>query len=192
MGAREKPKPALVLLKSGVSQPIFSDTSPAAIAQDPLSPGDRGSRTRQYIAEQLYESRLALGGDGEHGAAGLLQAVPLQGRARCLGPPALRRDLDHHPGAGHGGGARELVLWERLPQPEVSVKDSELVFIGYIITAAERAWDDYKGIDVRGKTVLMLDGGRGSSRPPAWPIAGPAATHRSFPRRCDAVPSPPY
>jgi Zn-dependent M28 family amino/carboxypeptidase len=38
----------------------------------------------------------------------------------------------------------------------VAVKDSEVVFVGYGIVAPEYGWDDYKGVDVRGKTIVML------------------------------------
>ena len=40
--------------------------------------------------------------------------------------------------------------------PQVAVADSEVVFVGYGVVAPEYEWDDYKGIDVRGKTVVML------------------------------------
>jgi Zn-dependent M28 family amino/carboxypeptidase len=40
--------------------------------------------------------------------------------------------------------------------PSVEVKDSPVVFVGYGITAPEKGWDDYAGIDVRGKTVVIL------------------------------------
>jgi Zn-dependent M28 family amino/carboxypeptidase len=40
--------------------------------------------------------------------------------------------------------------------PEVKVADSEAVFVGYGVVAPEYGWDDYKGLDVRGKTLLML------------------------------------
>ncbi len=39
---------------------------------------------------------------------------------------------------------------------EVNVTPSDLVFVGYGIVAPEYGWDDYKGIDVRGKTLVML------------------------------------
>lgn len=39
---------------------------------------------------------------------------------------------------------------------EASIADSELVFVGYGIVAPEYNWNDYEGIDVRGKTVVML------------------------------------
>ncbi|SQH77159.1 conserved protein of unknown function, might belong to Peptidase M28 [Shewanella benthica] len=39
---------------------------------------------------------------------------------------------------------------------QVELKSSELVFVGYGINAPEYAWDDYQGIDVKGKTVIVL------------------------------------
>jgi Zn-dependent M28 family amino/carboxypeptidase len=41
-------------------------------------------------------------------------------------------------------------------QNEIKVENSDLVFVGYGILAPEYGWDDYKGVDVRGKTILML------------------------------------
>lgn len=40
--------------------------------------------------------------------------------------------------------------------PNVDVKNSDLVFVGYGIVAPEFGWDDYKGLDVKGKTIVML------------------------------------
>ena len=40
--------------------------------------------------------------------------------------------------------------------PRVEAKDTDVVFVGYGVVAPEFGWDDYKGVDVRGKTVLML------------------------------------
>lgn len=41
-------------------------------------------------------------------------------------------------------------------KPEIKVEGSELVFVGYGIVAPEYGWDDYKGVDVKGKTIVML------------------------------------
>jgi hypothetical protein len=38
----------------------------------------------------------------------------------------------------------------------VNVNNSDIVFVGYGVQAPEYGWDDYKGVDVRGKTLLML------------------------------------
>jgi Zn-dependent M28 family amino/carboxypeptidase len=43
-------------------------------------------------------------------------------------------------------------------QPEVKINNSDLVFVGYGLVAPEYQWDDYKGFDVRAKTLLMLIG----------------------------------
>ncbi|HEX8062285.1 MAG TPA: peptidase M28, partial [Allosphingosinicella sp.] len=40
--------------------------------------------------------------------------------------------------------------------PKVDLENSEMVFVGYGINAPERGWNDYAGVDVRGKTVVML------------------------------------
>ncbi len=41
-------------------------------------------------------------------------------------------------------------------QPEVSVDNAGIVFVGYGVVAPEYGWDDYKDVDVKGKTILML------------------------------------
>src|SRR5437667_5709483 len=41
-------------------------------------------------------------------------------------------------------------------QNEIKIDNSDIVFVGYGIVAPEYGWDDYKDIDVRGKTILML------------------------------------
>ncbi|MFT3976898.1 MAG: M28 family metallopeptidase [Sphingomonas bacterium] len=40
--------------------------------------------------------------------------------------------------------------------PKISVKDSDMVFVGYGIVAPEKGWNDYAGVDVKGKTVVIL------------------------------------
>jgi Zn-dependent M28 family amino/carboxypeptidase len=49
-----------------------------------------------------------------------------------------------------------LVLGTRRAQAQVEVADSALVFVGYGVNAPEQGWNDYAGLDVRGKTVVML------------------------------------
>jgi Zn-dependent M28 family amino/carboxypeptidase len=43
-------------------------------------------------------------------------------------------------------------------RPEIKIDNSDVVFVGYGVVAPEYGWDDYKGVDVRGKTLLMLIG----------------------------------
>jgi Zn-dependent M28 family amino/carboxypeptidase len=50
----------------------------------------------------------------------------------------------------------EWVAVSRRQLPRVDVSGSEMVFVGYGVVAPEYGWDDYKGLDVRGKTLVML------------------------------------
>lgn len=50
----------------------------------------------------------------------------------------------------------EYVAVSRRFTPTVSVRNSGIVFVGYGVVAPEYGWDDYKDVDVRGKTILML------------------------------------
>ena len=53
--------------------------------------------------------------------------------------------------------ADEYMLVSGVQEPEVEVKDTEVVFVGYGIVAPEENWDDFKGEDLTGKILLMLN-----------------------------------
>src|SRR5581483_7212381 len=50
----------------------------------------------------------------------------------------------------------DVVAWTKHVAPTASIENSELVFVGYGVVAPEFNWDDYKGADVAGKTLVML------------------------------------
>src|SRR5262245_26402786 len=50
----------------------------------------------------------------------------------------------------------DMVLGSRRVQPSASIRGSEVVFVGYGINAPEYGWNDYAGVDMRGKTALIL------------------------------------
>jgi Zn-dependent M28 family amino/carboxypeptidase len=52
--------------------------------------------------------------------------------------------------------ATEMIVGSQQQIPTTSLVDSELVFVGYGVVAPERNWNDYAGIDVAGKTVVIL------------------------------------
>ncbi len=64
-------------------------------------------------------------------------------------------------------------------QPEVTVKDSPLVFVGYGVVAPEYGWNDYAGVDVKGKTVVILvnDPGNEDAHPDPAFFKGKAMTY---------------
>jgi Zn-dependent M28 family amino/carboxypeptidase len=131
----------------------------ATLRQQPgLSESERAQRARQYIAEQLYETGLLPGGDGQHGIAGFSQALSLLSvRSQLRVAPQFRSTATTIP-VRIAVALRELVLFSNVQKAELALQESELVFVGYGITAPERAWDDYKGTDLRGKIALILDG----------------------------------
>ena len=50
----------------------------------------------------------------------------------------------------------DYIANSRHNRPETKVTASDVVFVGYGVVAPEYGWDDYKGVDVKGKTILML------------------------------------
>jgi Zn-dependent M28 family amino/carboxypeptidase len=50
----------------------------------------------------------------------------------------------------------EVVIGTRTGQAEVKIDASDMVFVGYGVVAPEVGWNDYAGLDVKGKTVVML------------------------------------
>ena len=53
-------------------------------------------------------------------------------------------------------GPEMVVGTYRTTQPKIAVEDSPVVFVGYGINAPEKGWNDYAGVDVKGKTVIIL------------------------------------
>jgi Zn-dependent M28 family amino/carboxypeptidase len=51
---------------------------------------------------------------------------------------------------------KEVVFWTKQAREYRKIRDSEVVFVGYGIVAPEYNWNDYEGVDVRGKTVVIL------------------------------------
>ncbi|HVL41939.1 MAG TPA: M28 family metallopeptidase [Brevundimonas sp.] len=51
---------------------------------------------------------------------------------------------------------QQITISTRLPGDHVMLTDKPLVFVGYGIKAPERNWDDFKGVDVRGKVIVVL------------------------------------
>ncbi len=65
-----------------------------------------------------------------------------------------------------------MVVWTKRPVPESRIVDAELVFAGYGVVAPEYGWNDYAGIDMRGKIAVVL------VNDPGYAHAGPETLHR--------------
>jgi Zn-dependent M28 family amino/carboxypeptidase len=108
-----------------------------------------GDLAAEYIATQFAEYGLKPAGD--HGT--YMQKVPLVGittlpETRFMLVPKRGEAMNLKP-------LDEYVAYDQTQQPESNV-DAEIIFVGYGIEAPEYNWDDYKGVDVRGKVLLML------------------------------------
>ncbi len=112
-------------------------------------PGTRGEElTVNYLIEQFRAAGLQPGNNGSW-----VQDVPLVEMTAANASP-LRfsgggADLSLRPG-------EDYVAFSYRVTPETRINASDAVFVGYGINAPERGWNDYAGVDVRGKTVLIL------------------------------------
>jgi Zn-dependent M28 family amino/carboxypeptidase len=112
--------------------------------------GQRGGDiAAEYMATQFAEYGLKPAGD--NGA--YLQKVPLVGITTL--PETQFTLVPKQGGAMHLKLLDEYVAFDQTQQPQSDV-DAEIVYVGYGIEAPEYHWDDYKGVDVRGKVLLML------------------------------------
>ena len=112
--------------------------------------GQRGGDiAAQYIATQFAEYGLKPAGDN----GTYFQKVPLVGITTL---PETRFTLVPKQGASMGlKPLDEYVAYDQTQQPQSDI-DADIVYVGYGIEAPEYHWDDYKGVDVRGKVLLML------------------------------------
>ena len=112
------------------------------------APGSRGEDlTVSYIIEQFRANGVKPGNtDGTY-----VQKVPLVGfKTKATGRIEVGgKTIDLKT-------ADDWVAVSRREAPEVKVDASEVVFVGYGVVAPEYGWDDYKGVDVKGKTIVML------------------------------------
>ncbi len=154
VSAKQSPPPAVA---RGIA--LLSPRAMAAhdqfLASDLLEgrgPGTRGDEiAQQYIAAQFESYGLEPGGD--HGT--YYQNVPLLGIATDREKTSLTFSKN---GTALAGPLKlgEQIVGQNQTQTETGALDSDLVFVGHGVVAPEYRWDDYKGLDTRGKTLVML------------------------------------
>ena len=120
-----------------------------------------GERTADWIAAEM--ARVGLQPAGENST--WFQTVGM-----------VEQTLDENAsGLTFSGGAsgedfpmtlrEDAVMWtKKQDRDEASWQDSDLVFVGYGVVAPEYGWNDYDGLDVEGKTVVMLVNDPGYAR----------------------------
>ena len=114
-------------------------------------PATRGDRLAEaYIQSQLEGLGLEPGAPG----GGWIQRVPLVGIRRTSSEPAVFRSSR---GTLSGALGENFVAVSGVQKPESRIDAAEIVFVGYGIVAPEYRWDDYKGADLRGKVLLVMN-----------------------------------
>lgn len=110
-----------------------------------------GSKGEELSVRYLTDQFTALGLKPGNPNGTFAQEVPMAGLR-----PTSTLSLDLGQGPTPLRYPQDFVASTARLVPEVNVENSEIVFVGYGIVVPEYGWDDYKGIDVRGKTLLML------------------------------------
>ncbi len=112
----------------------------------PATPGEE--KTINYLATEFQRLGLQPGNGDSY-----FQPFPVVSITST--PSAGLRVGDERNETSYEFGS-EFVAWTRRVVPGSDITDSEMIFVGYGTVAPEYGWNDYAGLDVRGKTVVML------------------------------------
>lgn len=135
-----------------LSKDVQTLSSDAFEGRAPDSEGEK--KTVAFLIEQFKAAGLQPGGDLKDGQRGWTQAVPL-GKFQIKGPVAASVTIN--------GKSQPLQQGEQIAirasmsgQSQITVKDAPVVFVGYGVNAPERDWDDFRGLDLKGKIAVVL------------------------------------
>jgi Zn-dependent M28 family amino/carboxypeptidase len=118
----------------------------------PNTPGE--TKTVAYLIDQFKAAGLKPGGDLVNGMRSWTQDVAL-GRFKISGPVTLTVN-DRKESLPLAQGEQILVRATMTGARRVDFDGGPLVFVGYGISAPERHWDDFKGVDLKGKLAIVL------------------------------------
>lgn len=158
-GPRATPAPEKSAWKSISAHRLLDDirtlSSDRFAGRAPATPGEQ--LTVDFIESRFKALGLAPGNpDGTY-----VQNVPLVGikadpSAELVFSKIGSSDAaSGEPGSLHLRYGPDFMAWTKRVEPQVSM-DAPMVFVGYGVQAPEYHWDDYKGVDVRGKVLVML------------------------------------
>ncbi len=135
-----------------LSAEVKTLSSDAFEGRAPDTPGE--IKAVEYITREFTDAGLSPGGDMKDGKRTWTQAVPL-GRFEITGPVKIAVNI--------GGETLPWIQGEQIAvraamngATAVKVDSVPLVFVGYGVDAPERNWDDYKGLDLKGKIGIVL------------------------------------
>jgi Zn-dependent M28 family amino/carboxypeptidase len=135
-----------------LSQHVQTLGSDAFEGRGPATAGE--IKTVKYLSDQFRAAGVQPGGDLVNGKRQWTQAVPLL-RSEFVAVPRVSIDL--------AGRATPLTQGDQIAvraptngEKSIAIDRVPLVFVGYGVKAPERNWDDFKGVDVRGKIIVLL------------------------------------
>ena len=154
---------------AGVADPARLSATVKVLASDAFqgrAPGTVGeTRTVDYLIERFKALHLEPGGPG----GTWTQSVPLVRTQVAAAPELTVQGL----GAPlRWGQQQEAYVSTVRPVDRVLIASAPLVFVGYGVSAPERGWDDFKGVDLRGKVAVFLVNDPDFEAGPAEPVAG--------------------
>ncbi len=129
-----------------LSKHIRTISSDAFEGRMPSSRGEE--KTIRYIREEFVKIGLMPGNDDS-----FFQEVPLVSITTDPGAQLIVQGKGQTLSFAYG---KDCMVSTRRELETVSLRDSEMIFVGYGIVAPEYEWNDYEGLNVRGKTVVML------------------------------------
>ena len=122
-----------------------------------------------FLSTKFAEAGFAPGGEN----GGWTQAVTLN-RIASTNVKAALHQAGTHKTLTQG---QEVTLSSRLPGDNVDIKNAPLIFVGYGVNAPERDWNDFKGMDVRGKILVVLVNDPDFEEPELNTFGGKAMTY---------------
>ncbi|MDP4709613.1 MAG: M28 family metallopeptidase [Saprospiraceae bacterium] len=121
-------------------------SSDAFMGRKPLSEGE--PLTTEYLKNALSALGVAPGNGDSY-----FQDVPL---IEITGRPATTMQVKSPSGVFELQSGSDYTILTQREQELVELKDAELVFCGYGIVAPEYGWNDYAGIDMKGKVAVVM------------------------------------
>ena len=116
------------------------------MGRKPFTEGEE--KTIHYLESELMTMGVAPGNGDSY-----FQDVPL---VEITGTQSPRMVVKGKGSTMNFNTNEDVVVYTERPETSAAITDSELVYAGYGIVAPEYGWNDYEGLDVKGKTVVVL------------------------------------
>jgi len=146
VGCKQKAKETSVITGDEIKSHIAVLANDSLMGRKPFTAGE--TKAIAYISSQFKKEGLEPGNNGSY-----FQDVPM---VEVTSTPSATMSVSGTKGDLSLNYMSDFVASTRQEVPEVQLTRSPLVFAGYGVVAPEYKWNDYAGLDVKGKTVVVL------------------------------------